>query len=633
MRESSLGVGQTISNERFRLAIGAVASAAAFLGAAFAPHTATAAPGTYTVLQCDALNRATPDAIFEDESGYWARNSCGGSQDDYGVKITNTGSVQHGRSGLARWSTRSPALGIVGVDVGAQLRRDRGHTSRLWMADRDLNEIASVGSGSGDASGWQHYAWNGDGQGARQFAASLSCERTEGCEQSELAKTWVRNLRLTVADFADPGFTALSGTLLGGGWIRGVQTLYAQAHDAGSGTELSEVSVNGAPLLSQSGSCDTVPGTPNAARVSVCEADLLLEANASTTQWPFRDGENGIVICVSDFAGNRTCDDRALRIDNTPPELAFASSQDPEDPELIRASVSDATSGVSSGQILYRSVGQANWRPLEAGVVGGELQARVDSTIDPPGEYEFMATATDVAGNASQTTLRADGEPMVLTFPLKSGVELQAHLAGGASTASIGYGKPTKVAGRIVDASGHPLQDQAITVVEHFGDGALIDRRVRTVQTDRDGHWGERLPAGPSRTVTATYAGNNRYLPGEDEAGRLRVRTKTTFRLSRHHVREGRRVVFHGKVAHLAARVPSGGKLIELEVKDGSRWHTVRHPFYTRYDGRYRLGYRFARFYTSDVAYRFRVRVLRERGWPYKAPVSSRIRKLVVKAH
>jgi len=67
-------------------------------------------------------------------------------------------------------------------------------------------------------------------------------------------------------------------------------------------------------------------------------------------------------------------------------------------------------------------------------------------------------------------------------------------------------------------------------------------------------------------------------------------------------------------------------------VKDGSRWHTVRHPFYTRYNGRYHLGYRFGRFYTSDVAYRFRVRVLRERDWPYKTPVSSGVRKLVVKA-
>ena len=110
------------------------------------------------------------------------------------------------------------------------------------------------------------------------------------------------------------------------------------------------------------------------------------------------------------------------------------------------------------------------------------------------------------------------------------------------------------------------------------------------------------------------------------------MRTRTTFHLSRRHVPEGRRVVFRGRVAHRAARIPAGGKLIELQVRDGSRWETVRQTFYTRANGRYRLRYRFARFYTSDVAYRFRLKVLREHGWPYKAPVKSRSRKLVVKA-
>jgi len=97
-------------------------------------------------------------------------------------------------------------------------------------------------------------------------------------------------------------------------------------------------------------------------------------------------------------------------------------------------------------------------------------------------------------------------------------------------------------------------------------------------------------------------------------------------------VPEGHRVAFAGRIGHLAARIPSGGKLVELQVKDGKSWQTVRHPFYTRPTGKYRLHYRFARFYVRDAHYRFRVRVLRERDWPYKAPVSSRVRELVVKA-
>jgi hypothetical protein len=171
-----------------------------------------------------------------------------------------------------------------------------------------------------------------------------------------------------------------------------------------------------------------------------------------------------------------------------------------------------------------------------------------------------------------------------------------------------------------------------VTVVEQFADGALISRRVRRVETDSDGLWGQRLPAGPSRTVTARFDGSPRYLSDREAAGKLMVRTKTTFRLSRTHVPEGRRVVFRGRVANRAARIPAGGKLIELQVRDGSRWETVRQTFYTRANGRFKLRYRFGGFYTSDVSYRFRIKVLRERGWPYKAPVKSRSRKLVVKA-
>ena len=244
-----------------------------------------------------------------------------------------------------------------------------------------------------------------------------------------------------------------------------------------------------------------------------------------------------------------------------------------------------------------------------------------------------MAQGQDVAGNTAQTTRRSNGEPMVLSFPLKSRPKLNAHLVpGGSRLLTVKYGQGAKVAGRLHDASGRPLANQEITVTEYFGAGALIDRRIRTVRTDRDGLWGERLPPGPSRTVRATYSGTRRYLANQAAAGRLRVKSKASFHISRRRVLEGRRVTFKGRVAHSAARIPPGGKLIELQVKDGSQWHTVRHVFSTRPNGRYRMRYRFARFYSSNVSYSFRIKVLREAGWPYKAPVSSRPKRLVVKA-
>ena len=616
-----------------RMGCASVAAVLVVLAAAAFPSTAIAAGETYTVLQCHRLNRGHADAVFQDAPAYSARSYCGGPDGEYAVKVTNTGDAQNGHAGRVRWSTRTDALGLVSVDVTAKLRRHRGHAARLWLADPGEHELARIASGGQGRAHYRRYHWESAGRAPRQLIASLSCEWRAGCRRSEYAKTWVRDVRLKVADYADPGLATLDGSLLGNHWLRTTQSLRAQANDLGSGVHELVVTVNGTEIASEDGECDALLGTPYAARFGVCHGAVFVNAHPTTAAAPFRDGQNYLSVCAVDFAGNRTCDQRTIRIDNTPPTLGFTSSQSPNDPELIRAPVSDATSGVRSGQIFYRPRGTTFWRPLETQLVSGQLQARVDSTVDPPGQYEFAARATDVAGNVVQTTTRADGQPMVLTFPLKSGVRLSGHLApGGRSRMTIGYRRSAKVAGRLVDASGEPLANQEVTVVERFGPGALIDRRVRTVETDADGLWGERLPAGPSRSVRAIFEGTSRYLPDHAKAGKLRVRTKATLHLSRHRVPEGHRVVFRGRVAHRAARIPPGGKLIELQVKDGRQWHTVRHALYTRSNGRYRVRYRFADFYVSNVRYRFRLRVLRERGWPYKAPVTSPAKRLVVRA-
>jgi hypothetical protein len=609
------------------------AGAALALLVALAPSTASGAGRTYSVVQCHPLNRAHVNAVLEDTSTYSARSFCGDPRNGHALRVTNILGARHGGFGRVRWRTGSSDLGIVSVDVRAKLRRDNGHAPRLWMADGHLNEVARFGSGHHGGTGYRHYRWGTIRPGRRQFVASLTCERPDGCRRSDAAKAWVRDVRLKVADYADPTFTSLGGTLLASGWLRGPETIQAQFSDHGSGLAKLSVMVNGSPVAQRRGTCDRIPGTTYAARFAVCGREALLSGNPATSEAPFHDGRNSVSVCAVDFAGNRTCERRTVKADNTPPAIAFRSSQDRDDPELIRLHVSDAASGVSSGRVFYRHAGRAAWRALGTRVRSGELRARVDSTVPPPGEYEFMARATDGAGNSARTTTRTDGLPMVLTFPLKSAAELSAHLTpGGSSRLTIGYGRSATVAGRLSDPSGEPLADQKVTVTERFGAGALMHRRVRTVRTDADGVWSESLPAGPSRAVSASYGGSRRYLPDRARAGSLSVRTKVTLHLSRPRVHEGGRVAFRGRVAHRGARIPAGGKLVALQVKDGPRWNTVRQTFNTGAAGHYRMRYRFARFYTSNVSYRFRIKVLRESGWPYKAPVSSRAKRLVVEA-
>ena len=287
---------------------------------------------------------------------------------------------------------------------------------------------------------------------------------------------------------------------------------------------------------------------------------------------------------------------------------------------------------MAGGQLFYRAEGEGIWQPLETVLAGGELQARVDSTSVPAGIYEFRAVVTDNAGNQAETTQREDGREMALPFPLKSGVDLSAALEpGGAKRTTIPYGRRSRVAGVLREASGDPIAGQEIVIEEYFGDGALIRERITRVRTDGRGRWTSKLPAGPSRRVTATYAGTQRYLSEATLGGRLAVRTKASLRTSKARVPEGGKVMFRGKLGRLGARIPAGGKLLELQVKqDRHTYQTVGEGFRSKPNGSYKVPYRFGRFYQYDVRFKFRVKVAREADWPYKAPVRSRGRTVTV---
>jgi hypothetical protein len=595
------------------------------------PAIASGAGASYVVVQCDAQNRATADAQIREERGYVINRLCSDPAEENALKISSSlARADKGNAGTVFW--RAPSdTGFVGVRLEAKLRRDAGHKALLFMADAERRETKRIATGDNSAGPFKSVSWDG----ARQpvFQATLRCDETPYCPESEQAKTWIRDIRIKVADFRDPT-VAVGGPLLNPGWRRGAQALGYSAGDTGSGLRQVDVRVNGDRITSTGGECaGTIAGTDLASRLRPCSEDPVAgTVNPSTATTPFREGENAVSVCARDFPGNETCETRTVNVDNIPPSLAFTNAQDPDDPELIQAVVSDATSGVASGQIYFRAAGEELWRPLETQLLGGALRARVDSTAVPPGTYQFRAVARDVAGNQVETTRRLDGLEKQLDFPLKAGVDLSARLEpGGSRRTTIPYGTRSQVAGVLRDASGAPLRNQEVVVVENFGDGALIRERVSYAETDSRGRWHERLPAGPSRRVVATYAGTQRYLPDETLGGSLKVRTKASLRSSRSKVPEGEGVVFRGKLGRLGARIPTGGKLLELQVKQDKRtFQTVGEGFRTRPNGRYRIRYRFGDFYQYDVRFKFRLKVAREADWPYKAPVRSRPTKVTV---
>src|SRR4029078_13130608 len=103
---------------------------AVVLAALLAPSMSWGAGGTFEVVQCDPMNRGVAGATLEDAPSYAVKQGCGDPKEEHAIKISNTRFAQQGRSGRVRWSTRSPALRIVGASVQARLRRDHGHMAR-----------------------------------------------------------------------------------------------------------------------------------------------------------------------------------------------------------------------------------------------------------------------------------------------------------------------------------------------------------------------------------------------------------------------------------------------------------------------------------------------------------------------
>ena len=593
---------------------------------------AAAEQGMFKLVQCDELHSGVEEGLRSQTAAYGIEMRCASTGSDRGAQISVVGAASKDRAGRIRWS--APAdMEIVAVRVEAKLRRENGHRARLYLANRDLGNIHLIGTGADGPAPWKTYTWQASGSGRRQFVAELSCGRDGGCPQSNLAKTWIRNVRLTVVDRVRPTLQ-LSGDLFDEGWRRGVSTAELDGTDIGTGLSRLSVSADGESLYVANLSCVFAVASQLAYRWNPCRSTTGESITIPTDRQPLADGTNRLRFCAEDFAGNQHCLTRSVKVDNTPPALSFPNALNPRDPELIEVAAHDKHSGLVTGSVSLRPVDATAWEALPTQVRSASLMVRVHSSEREPGDYEFLARAADAAGNVGATTLRADGSPMILAFPLREGVRLEARLGpGGSDQETIPYGKASWVEGRLLDSEGRPLPGREVVIDEYFGPGALIDHRVRTVRTDAKGRWSSRLPVGPSRTVTASFGGDAEHLPATAVGGRLSVKTGTRFRISSRRVREGRAVRFHGRVGRTGARIPARGKLVQLQYFDPlkRRWFTVRNPFYTDSRGRYHTRYRFGNHYARDVKIRFRVRVLPEADWPYR-PAASRPRSVKVLA-
>jgi hypothetical protein len=419
-------------------------------------------------------------------------------------------------------------------------------------------------------------------------------------------------------DTTDP-VTQLSGAP--SGWTNRAVGLFASAADAGSG-------------MAPDGG-----GPPPFTAIRIDDGAPAVSPGAYAIATVITEGAHRVAFYARDAAGN--VDDGGdgkgvvdsplrtawVRIDRGTPSVAFANSEDPRDPDLLRVRVADALAGpdLSRGRIGVRPAGSGDrFQPLPPGPSGsGELRARWDSDAYPPGEYEFRAVGYDAAGNAAATTRRRNGAPMVLPSPLKAVTALGARLGAGVAERTVPYGRGIRLGGRLTTGRGSPLTGMPVRVVERFAAGAG-DARVSPLRTGPGGAFSIRLAPGPSREVTVVFDGDSTLARSASRPLRLGVRTSVRLRASSAVASVGGApLVFRGRVATEGGPIPRQGLPVQLQFRlSGLSWEEFR-TVQTDRRGRFRYAYRFSDDDSRGARFQFRAYVPAQDDWPYE-PGGSR---------
>lgn len=401
------------------------------------------------------------------------------------------------------------------------------------------------------------------------------------------------------------------------GWSRSPVTVTATATDAASGMvpfgsgpiPFTAIAVDDNPPVLAPG--DTVSLT-------------LIGSGAHAVAYYARDAAGNVADGgTTNGLPNRDPASAVVRIDCEPPRIAFSGSQDPRDPERIEARAADALSGLdlSRGSIEVRAAGsKARFTTLQTESRSGALHARWDSESWPQGEYEFRATAFDLAGNAASTERRTSGAPMRLLAPLKPAPRVLAYLRGRV----LGSGRGSRLSGRLIAGRRAPLAGVPLRVLERFADGAVHRQRASAATTDVDGGFTVRLKAGPSREVLVLSPATPTLRAAASQPLQITVPARVRLRVSSARARVGGRpIFFSGRVDATDARIPRDGKVVDLQFRlPGLPWRQFR-TMRTDRHGRFRYAYRFADDDSRGARFQFRATAPAQAGWPYE-PASSR---------
>ncbi len=599
--------------------------------------------GTYTVVQCGWGAGAELDPVVNAAGpGYTlAPGRCAPGVEPQGLRLeAATGPDGPGGWVRARWvappGTAFTALranwgGVLLPGFERSLTYEVGNEPRALVSGVGSSAVAPVAA---EIPG-----------GAWAVETRLGCSAL--CARSSPSWLAVNGLTLTVFDPWAPT-TRIGGPLLAPGWKRGATLLEIDATDPGGGVAREEASADGTPLVAVALPCATaaIEGVVRGTRLSPCPGDAPKVLEVDTTK--LADGAHALRACAVDFGGEVGCAaDARIEVDNSPPAIAFAATEEGK----VAVTLNDPYSGPGSGTISVQRDGAPGPTDLptrfEAGAPGtARLVADLPDLGD--GSYAFRATGSDALGNAGGAELRVAGSAAEVrekvaaagaggkeAAPKPHGgrahgggadagrhrTHIRAGFAAGSrgSVLTVPFGAGVTVRGRLTGADGAALARERVEVIASVARGAVPRRALRRVVTGPGGRFSLRLPPGPSRRVRVSFHGGDGLAPSRSRPLALRVAAAVKLTAEPRELATGESVLLGGRVRRGPARIPRRGKLVTIQYLERASgdW---RPALVTRTDGRGRFSVRYRfRYITGAARIRLRATALPEAGWPYAA--------------
>lgn len=658
---------------------------------------APVAAGSYTVRQCDyASGNGHHDFVWQwagnptidqyagsgcGEFGLAARNSGGGTLRTYPsgayggwFAYAPNGTIFTSFSGAFGVLAGCCINGMATYAEATQLPDGRGGRTYLFQGNLG-NQTWGQPSGLAGPVG---RSWNASTSGfeAKRVGFHLQCGPGFSCSQGVYGDLRLRgrSFDFTLRDVAPPSIGEPAGTLVTGGWVRGVRSLSFPAYDSGGGLTGVEAAFDSGVALQSPSSCTVVAG--RYARLQPCPSARAGDWAVDTARLP--DGDRRLHLSATDAGGGRT--QRTF--------TAYVDNGAPASPSAVAVVGGDGWRAANGFHLTWANPGgqhapiaRARWRACRVDVPAGDcasgtrnetgVQASGPIELPGPGEWDVGVWLEDSVGNgdparaAPARTLRYDPDPPLLEVlpadPATPGrIAATVGDLSGVVAATVELRRHGSESW--TDLAAMSSEDRVVAQIDEpsRAAGGVFEVRVRAVDAAGNAAIARKtleLPVPP-----AAWIGTPGPLPillgdawrprhvesrGVDSRGAARVTMTARVRIARRGAagrRGGRRqgrgrlrdvrrlataggrpVLFRGRVGR---PVPRGGKLVEVQAHFRGRWRTIS-TTRARRGGRWRFRYTF-RTARWRAAYRLRARVPVEAGYPFSVGASRPVRVTVL---